>query len=617
MASLPMRKACSFQRGREAGTRLLFVALTVFSPLLPAAEYFVSPAGSDTQPGTSEQPFRTIQRAADVMQAGDTCTIRAGLYREWVKPPRGGESEQRPITYRAAPGERVMVRGSERVDAWQRAQGDVWKVELPDAFFGDFHPYRLKLSGDWLHYGKEFHLGAIHQDGASLREKLTAEEVSATPGSYRVEEGEGSVVLHARFAGGDPNQTLVEINVRECVFFPLVKGLRHVVVDGIWFEHASANWAAWRSAQRGAVGTNWGYRWTIRDCRVSDVRCVGIVCGNDASSENTGFDLGSVGSHHILRNHILRCGQAGIHGFKGWGGSVIEGNLIEDINVHKEFGGEETAGIKIHSPVEITVRDNIVRRVHSRRVPGRNNDFVAIWIDWAGQGTRVTGNVVYDNDPDTWALYLQNNHGSPILVDHNIFSGTIASNSSGCVFAHNWFDRCRWNFLKPYALVAYWKPHTAELAGCKVITYGNDRHWNNVFTGGGLEKLPEGPGVSADWNVFLNGARPSAWADSRSVTLAEAGGGAEFVSRPDGVDVRLPLPEAARGMDCPVVTPRRVGVFALTGQGLETPDGKPLTLDRDRAGVVREGGTTVAGPFVAAPPDGIFRLRAGPRSGSR
>ena len=81
-----------------------------------------------------------------------------------------------------------------------------------------------------------------------------------------------------------------------------------------------------------------GFRWVIRNCRVADVRCVGIVCGNRASSENIGFDLTTVGHHLVRDNHILRCCQAGIHVFKGWGGSVIEGNLIEDINVHKEFG---------------------------------------------------------------------------------------------------------------------------------------------------------------------------------------------------------------------------------------------------------------------------------------
>jgi hypothetical protein len=38
---------------------------------LCAADYFVATAGNDSQPGTREQPFRTIRRAADALQPGD------------------------------------------------------------------------------------------------------------------------------------------------------------------------------------------------------------------------------------------------------------------------------------------------------------------------------------------------------------------------------------------------------------------------------------------------------------------------------------------------------------------------------------------------------------------
>ncbi|HYN04711.1 MAG TPA: DUF1565 domain-containing protein, partial [Vicinamibacteria bacterium] len=43
-----------------------------------ATEYDVSLQGRDTNPGTREAPFRTIQRAADVAQPGDTVTVHEG-----------------------------------------------------------------------------------------------------------------------------------------------------------------------------------------------------------------------------------------------------------------------------------------------------------------------------------------------------------------------------------------------------------------------------------------------------------------------------------------------------------------------------------------------------------
>lgn len=43
-----------------------------------AAEYFVAPDGRDDAPGTSlGQPFRTLRRATEALQPGDTCWIRA------------------------------------------------------------------------------------------------------------------------------------------------------------------------------------------------------------------------------------------------------------------------------------------------------------------------------------------------------------------------------------------------------------------------------------------------------------------------------------------------------------------------------------------------------------
>lgn len=42
--------------------------------------YYVATTGSDTYPGTEAQPFKTIQKAADVVAAGATVLIKAGTY---------------------------------------------------------------------------------------------------------------------------------------------------------------------------------------------------------------------------------------------------------------------------------------------------------------------------------------------------------------------------------------------------------------------------------------------------------------------------------------------------------------------------------------------------------
>jgi len=69
----------------------LFLLLSLaLSGLLPAAELHVATSGDDSHSGGKDAPLRTIQRAADLAQPGDTITVHAGVYRERITPPRGG-----------------------------------------------------------------------------------------------------------------------------------------------------------------------------------------------------------------------------------------------------------------------------------------------------------------------------------------------------------------------------------------------------------------------------------------------------------------------------------------------------------------------------------------------
>jgi hypothetical protein len=98
------------------------IAVLLLSQLVTihAAEFHVATSGNDANRGTREAPFRTIHRAADLAQPGDVITVHAGIYRERVNPPRGGESDTKRIVYQAAPGEKVVITGSEIVKNWTK-----------------------------------------------------------------------------------------------------------------------------------------------------------------------------------------------------------------------------------------------------------------------------------------------------------------------------------------------------------------------------------------------------------------------------------------------------------------------------------------------------------------
>ena len=118
----------------------LFISIMLISSFMFATEYHVAVNGKDTNEGSESEPFKTIQAASKVAQAGDVITVHKGTYREWVNPIRGGESDTNRITYRAAQGEKVEIKGSEEITNWKKVKDNVWKVVIPNSFFKDYNP---------------------------------------------------------------------------------------------------------------------------------------------------------------------------------------------------------------------------------------------------------------------------------------------------------------------------------------------------------------------------------------------------------------------------------------------------------------------------------------------
>ena len=243
-------------------SRLIGSILLAFSAsFLGGAEFHVSPQGNDSHPGSREKPFKTIQRAANQALPGDIITVHEGVYRETVNPPRGGESDEKRIVYRSAPGEKVEIKGSEIVTNWTKVQNDTWKATLPNSFFGDFNPFATPIQGDWFNAKKRVHhVGAVYLDGRWLAEASELEDVlqpfgavnslpskdKATAldcGLWFAEVGESETIIWAQFKNIDPNKHLTEVNVRRSVFYPDEPGRNFITVQGFIMRHAATPWA--------------------------------------------------------------------------------------------------------------------------------------------------------------------------------------------------------------------------------------------------------------------------------------------------------------------------------------------------------------------------------------
>ncbi len=270
--------------------------------------YHVAKGGHDQNPGTKSAPFLTIQRAADLAQAGDRVVVHGGVYREWVRPRNGGWNEDSRIVYEAAEGEHPIIKGSEQITGWMSVEGTVWKVELDNGFFGGFNPYAVPLGGDWFVGPLDYavHPGEVYQNGKSFYEARSLEEVfhpairtvsphetwdgreekilepERTLYQWFCEAGRDTTVIYANFQGADPNQELVEINVRKFCFFPERTGVNYITVRGFEMAQAAAGWAPPTAMQEGLIGPNWSRGWIIENNVIHDAKCSGISIGKEA-----------------------------------------------------------------------------------------------------------------------------------------------------------------------------------------------------------------------------------------------------------------------------------------------------------------------------------------------
>jgi hypothetical protein len=114
---------------------LLFSIPNVFS-----TDYYVSPGGDDSNIGSIDQPFQTIQAAVNFVSPGDIIHVLPGIYKESVLIQSGGTASL-PITIIAEPGTVLLDGTEETTNEWDIHQGNIYKtsVEGPveQIFVGD------------------------------------------------------------------------------------------------------------------------------------------------------------------------------------------------------------------------------------------------------------------------------------------------------------------------------------------------------------------------------------------------------------------------------------------------------------------------------------------------
>ena len=136
-------------------TGVLLLAAAVAS----AAEFYVAPGGSDSNPGSAEKPFATLRQARDAIRelkarglppGRITVNVADGTYtlaEPLVLEPVDSGTVESPIVYQAAPGAHPLLSGGRVLKGWQPADGGLWKLHIPEVAAGHWYFEQLFVNG--------------------------------------------------------------------------------------------------------------------------------------------------------------------------------------------------------------------------------------------------------------------------------------------------------------------------------------------------------------------------------------------------------------------------------------------------------------------------------------
>ena len=409
---------------------------------------------ADSNPGTEDAPFKTIQRAAEIVTPRQRVLIKSGVYRECVSPRRGGSGPDGMVCFAAAPGADAVIRGSEILKGpWQltgpgKISVNVWMADLTDEFFVEDHPFAMEnTTGEefdimrWARHvrGKVLHTlrrAMIFQDGRRLTQLATFDDVPRVPGSFWIDTTARRLHVNP-FDRRDPEGVTFEATTRQYLFNPLETGLGFIKIEGLIFEHAGNGFV--RSGNS-AVNTWSGHHWIIESNTVRHINAVGIEIGawiDEGAERDPREELEQrTGDHIVRRNHVHDCGTGRIQG------TVVARGLIADNHIHNCGWQEaepywEVAGIKILYTLDTLVQSN---RIHDCYAGS------AIWIDFMNRNTRVCRNLLHDVSAFTGAVFFEASNALN-MVDHNVVyrvrgSGLYQHDCDQLVIAHNLVADC-------------------------------------------------------------------------------------------------------------------------------------------------------------------------------
>lgn len=366
----------------------------------------LSANASDDNPGTQEQPFRTLQAAVDMAQdarrnadLGTKILLAPATYREDVYIVDTTENAA-PIVVEAIQSGTAIISGSEVYTGWS-ANGDGTYTHLWDKDWG--------FAGNpWGDDRDESYMEPIVKrtemvfvDGVLMKQVLERNELEQ--GSFYVDENADQIVLYP-FQETNMERAFIEVAERDLGL--QIESMRNIVLRGIVVKHVAS------SPNQAGVFIGSSENVIVDDCYFVYNNWVGL-------------------EFEYVKNIIIRDSHADLNGERGMGARRVAQldvwhSSFDANNWRGAWGnwfGWDAAGFKCFECIHTTLYN----------VTASDNEAMGIWFDYVNNYIEINQAYVVNNYGG--GLFIEASFG-PVTVRNSQFLDNRSDSgwSSGGVF---------------------------------------------------------------------------------------------------------------------------------------------------------------------------------------
>jgi len=207
---------------------LILIIVSCFTGTIQANVYYVSTdniKASDNNPGTKVLPWKTIQKAATTLIAGDTVFIENGIYRESIEVKNSGTSYRNMISF-IADGDNVYIKGSDIANDWNLWKDNIWMKKN-----WQFNSQQVFVDGNILQQ-----IGGNPLYSPNRLPAVGSDESDITPGSFYYNSNRQVLYIQLR-DNSNPNDKMVEASTRR--FDLRIKDKQFIRLEGLKFLHSN------------------------------------------------------------------------------------------------------------------------------------------------------------------------------------------------------------------------------------------------------------------------------------------------------------------------------------------------------------------------------------------